>query len=347
MDPLGLAGAPLWLNALAFCAAAVVVWIVGGRLTRSVDAAASRTRMDRAFAGMLLLGGITSLPEAANILTSAAIGSPELGVNNLLGSAAINVLFLAVADAFIGRTAVTGIVARPSVLMMGTLCMLVLILIAGAVTLDDVPVGGVGVASLLICAVSLGAFWLSTGYDRRSPWGISDGGAQEHSDVGSDESSAPLARLWLQVSVYGALIFAAGYLLSVSGDSIAAQTGLGSAIVGFALIGIATSLPELSTIVAALRLHRAEMAFGQVLGTNFIILALILPSDIAYRGEPVTTRLGTFETISALLGATLVGIFMVGLLEHRDRTILRMGYDSLAVILVFLGGVALLAVATG
>ncbi|WP_129791299.1 sodium:calcium antiporter [Sphingosinicella sp. CPCC 101087] len=343
MGPLDLSGAPLWVSAAVFAVAAAVVWIVGGRLTRSVDAIADRTRVDQAFAGMLLLGGITSLPEAANILTSGSIGRPELGLNNLLGSAAINVLLLAIGDAFLGREAATGIVARPSVLMMGTLCMLVLILVAGAILLDDYAFARIGVSSLVICAASLGAFWVATGYDRRSPWSVSGEAVRRAPTAAGDEAAVPVSTLWSRTAAYGGLIFAAGYALSQAGDSIAVQTGLGSAMVGFALIGIATSLPELSTIVTALRLRRAELAFGQVLGTNFINLSFFLPSDLVYRGGPVTERLGTFEIVSALLGAMLIGIFMVGLLEHRDRTILRMGYDSLAVILIFIAGLALLA----
>ena len=80
-----------------------------------------------------------------------------------------------------------------------------------------------------------------------------------------------------------ALIFAAGYALSQTGDAIATQAGLTSAIVGFGLIGTATSLPELVTIIAALKLGRPEMAFGQVLGTNFVNLALIPLGDAVYR----------------------------------------------------------------
>ena len=71
---------------------------------------------------------------------------------------------------------------------------------------------------------------------------------------------------------------------------------------------------------------------------------MILLADLVFAGGPVIDELGRFEVISALLGATLIGIFMVGLLEHRDRTILRMGYDSAAVIVVF--GLALLVVSS-
>lgn len=342
--PLSEAAAyPLWANSLIFLASGIVVWFAGVRLTRHLNAIAQRTGMGHAFVGMLFLGGITSLPEVANVTNASIIGNPSLAINNLLGSAAINVLLLAVADAWVGRQAVTSIVARPSTMMMATLCLLVLIAIAGAVTLGDVEVLGFGIASLLICVFSIGAFWLSAGYDARSPWSVKMDKADNEEpdeDAGPAES---LARLWLRTATDGALIFAAGYALSQTGDAIAQQTGLESAFVGFAFIGVATSMPELSTILTALRLRRPEMAFGQVLGTNFINLSLMPLSDALYTKGSVIDELGKFEVVSALLGATLIAIFMVGLLEHRDKTILKMGYDSAAVIVIFALGFTALA----
>ena len=64
---------------------------------------------------------------------------------------------------------------------------------------------------------------------------------------------------------------------------------------GLALIELATSLPELSSITTALRLRRCEITFGQVLGTNFINLSLILLADAVFRGWPVVNELSRFE----------------------------------------------------
>src|SRR5690606_39246423 len=146
------------------------------------------------------------------------------------------------------------------------------------------------------------------------------------------------SRLWLLVAVYGALIFAAGFTLSRTGEAIAEQTGMTSALAGFALIGLATSTPELATILTALRLKRPEMAFGQVLGTNFVNLSLLPLGDALFDGGPIIDELGAFEVVSALLGASLIGVFLVGLLEHRDRTSFKMGYDSAVVIALFVLG---------
>lgn len=334
---------PIWVNLLIFAAAAGLIWFSGVRLTRATDAIASRTQLGHVFAGMLLLGSITSLPELANVTTASAIGNPALAVNNLLGSAAINIVLLAVADAMIGRRAVTSIVAHPSTMMMGVLCMIVLVAIAGAIVLGDVAIGPLGAASLAIGIASVGFFWLASGYDARARWAVEDAAAPPVEDEPAPHPHAPVSALWTRVAVNGALLFAAGYALSQVGDALATQLGLTSAIVGFALIGTATSLPELVTVILALKLKRPEMAFGQVLGTNFVNLSFLPIGDLVLAGDPVINGLGAFEAVSALLGAVLIGIIIIGLLEHRDRTIFKMGIDSACVLAVFAMGVALLA----
>lgn len=119
MTGFGKLGLPV--NASLFAMAAFIVWICGTRIIHAVDALARRTGMGQAFAGMVLLGGITSLPELSAVVSSAATGNAPLAVNNLLGSVSINVLLIAVADAAIGRRAITAEVGSASTLMQGAL----------------------------------------------------------------------------------------------------------------------------------------------------------------------------------------------------------------------------------
>jgi cation:H+ antiporter len=84
------------------------------------------------------------------------------------------------------------------------------------------------------------------------------------------------------------------------------------------------------------------MAFGQVLGTTFVNLSLLPLADFFYEGEPVINELGRFEVVSAC-GATVIGVFLVGLLEHRNRTVLKMGYVPRAVTAPSAAGLGLLA----
>lgn len=205
----------------------MIVWIGGVRLTHALDAISLKTGLGQAFVGMLLPGGITSLPEVANTLAAASRGIPALAINNLLGSAAINVLLLAVADAAIGRKAVTAVAAQPATMMMCALCVMVLCLVA--VAAGDIAVLGVGIWSSAICTVSVTAFFLASTYGKRAPWR----GPDEDQDAGADATPpmASLGRLILVAAIAGAAIFIAGYALSETGGALAKQTGLGTGFV--------------------------------------------------------------------------------------------------------------------
>lgn len=66
-----------------FGAAALLVWWAGRQLPAIASAIAERTGLGQAFAGMLLLGGITSLPELATATSAAALGAPALAFNKV------------------------------------------------------------------------------------------------------------------------------------------------------------------------------------------------------------------------------------------------------------------------
>lgn len=331
---------PLAANAAIFAVAAGFVWMAGTRLAVYVDGIATATGTGQAFIGMLLLGGITSLPEIATVTSASWTGSASLAVNNLLGSAAANVLLLAVADAVLGRDALTSVVAKPSTLFQGTLGMMLLGMVAAAVLAGDVPFLGVGAWSTALLAACIAALWLSSEYERRHVWT-----AVKQDDAETEEPRTPeqpLRTLAVKTAAAAAVILVAGFFLAQTGDAIAKQSGLGVGLVGLVLLAFATSLPEISSIVSALRLRRYEMAVGDIFGTNLFNIALLFVADLSYPGGPVLSEAGAFEGVAALLALVLTGVFVLGLLERRDRTVLRMGYDSVAALLIYGAGLLIL-----
>ncbi|MGE3915829.1 MAG: sodium:calcium antiporter, partial [Hyphomicrobiaceae bacterium] len=151
-----------------------------------------------------------------------------------------------------------------------------------------------------------------------------------------------LAALIGKTAAAGVAILAAGYVVSRSAEVIADTTGLGQSFVGAALVAISTSLPELSTVLAAVRLNLYTMAISDILGTNLFDVALLFVVDAASSGKSVLSSAGSFATVGANLGIMVTGLFLVGLSERRDRTILRLGVDSAAVLVAYLGGLVLL-----
>jgi cation:H+ antiporter len=336
------------LSALLFAAAAVVVWRAGTRLAGYADRFASATGLSGAVVGLVLLGGITSLPEIATSGTAAVTSGPALAVNNLLGGVSFQLLILAIADAVMGRDALTARLPRADVLAYGAMNVVLLVIAAGAAATGDLEIWstGVGLGSVLIVLAYAGCVLAAREIDKSSPWRpVIDGAPtmpDEEEEGAGEPSGDSLLKVVLLLVATGVVILVAGYLLTRSGEALAERTGLGSAFFGATLLAGATSLPELSSAIAALRLNKPQLAIGDVFGGNLFDVGLILMVDLLDGAGPALSAAGPFEVIAALLGAVLAAVFIIGMVERRDRTILRMGWDSCAVVLIYLASLPLL-----
>lgn len=328
--------------AAVFAAAAAAVWVAGARLARYADAIAEKTGIGRAFLGMILLGGITSLPELAVAVTATVEGHPLLSINDVLGAAAINVLLLAVADAVMGRRALTSTVPSPALMLQAALSMTLLAMVAAAVITGDRNFLGIGIWSWLMLAVYVTGVVLLANSRASRQWKPVSGEVMQAPDSHPRKGSMPLQRLVLLTCVAGLVIIAAGFLLAQTGAALAEQTGLGTSFFGAVFLGFATTLPELSTILAAVRLRQYEMAMSDAIGTNLFNVTILVLVDALHDGEPVLQEAGRFAAFSALLALLLTATFLVGMLERRDRTVLRMGIDSAVVLVAYLVGVVVL-----
>ena len=71
-------------------------------------------------------------------------------------------------------------------------------------------------------------------------------------------------------------------------------------------------------------------------------LALIPVADLFFRSGAILSQAGRFEMVAALLGIILTCVYIIGLLERENRTVLRMGYDSIAAFVIYSIGLATL-----
>lgn len=335
------------INLVIFSGAAVAVWFGGTKIAGYADELAQRFGWSQATLGLLLLAGVTSLPEIATSFTAALNDNASLAVNNLLGSIAMQVALLAVADALFGKRALTSVVPNPVVMLQGSLNVCLLTFVAIAIVVGDIAFFGAGgwTWGLLIAAVY--SFVKITEANGRHPWivGPNDRSVQSKSappQPGRPLQEDPIVRLPAKTAGSALVILTAGYVVAESGGVIAEQSGLGASFMGMAFVAIATSLPEASTVFASMRRGLFTMAISDILGTNILNIALLFGVDLFASGDPVLNSVGDFSTVGALLGVSVTGLFLMGLSERSDRTIGRMGIDSVFVLLIYLGGMVLL-----
>ena len=337
------------LNLAILAVAAVGVWIGGTSVAEFADELARRFDLSHAVLGLFLLAGVTSLPEIATSFTAAGTGNADLAVNNLLGSIVMQVVLLALADVIFGKRALTSMVPDPSVMLQGALNVILLSLVSIAVTVGDVLLFGAGAWSWGLLGASIYCLIkLAESGRQRKPWVVNPDDREVAEKVEGDDDTPRKhthtgnARLFTLLALFAALILAAGYIVARVGETIAEQSGLGQSFVGFVLVAITTSLPEASTVFATMRRGFYTMAISDILGTNILNIALIAAVDIIDSDGPVLNRVGEFSALAAGLGITVTGLLLMGLAERADRTVWRMGIDSLLIVVVYAGGLALL-----
>jgi cation:H+ antiporter len=305
-------------NLAVFAVAAVVVWIAGVRITRYGNVISVRAGLGQALVGMLLLGGV-----------------------------AMQVAILAVADMASGRQAWTAVVPDPVVFLQGAFKILLLSVVAGAIIVGDVAALGVGLWMWLLLALCIFATRTLARARGRRPWRIADHDLEGAGQRRADREAAryrtrSLKAAIAMAAVTGGVIVMAGYVLSRTGDAIAGLTGVGQSLIGAVLVAIATSLPEISTVMTAARAGLYTMAVSDVFGTNLFLISLLFVIDAAAGGDPVLNGAGRFSAFAAIIGITVTTMYLAGFAERRDRTILGMGTDSAAVLLTYLAGLVVL-----
>ncbi len=341
---------PLGVNIIVFAIGAGVVWMAGTKLSQYVDLYADRTGMGKAFAGALLLGGATSLPELATTLTAAYGGAAELAGTNLLGGVVMQVAVLALIDAVVLRgRPLTLFSPQSSLLMIGVMLMALLALASAAVVSRELmSVAGIGFWPVFLFVAYLFSLWLIYRYEGNPRW-EPRGEIAEPPESARDLKDAhqqafanvSTTNLILRFSVACSFVLLGGITVAMTGEAIAEQSGIGQSFIGATLVALATSLPEFSTTYSAVRFGAYSMAAANILGTNSMEVALFLPAELAYREGPIFDTIPVSAAFLASMGIVVTSLYLWGILERRDKTILGMGVDSLTVLVVYVCGLAI------
>lgn len=215
--------------------------------------------------GLTIVAMGTSAPEAAVSITAAVKGTADITIGNVVGSNIMNILVILGVTALIVAVAVQQSTVRyeiPFVILVS-----VVLLAMGAL---DGKIGRMdGVILWLLFIVYLAYLFLMTKHKK------------EEEEAQANE---PVWKLMVFV-VLGAALIVLGADVSVDAASeIARVIGLSERFIGLTIVALGTSLPELCTSVVAARKGKADLAIGNIVGSNiFNILfvvgttALIIP----------------------------------------------------------------------
>ncbi|MFN2306444.1 MAG: calcium/sodium antiporter [Paracoccaceae bacterium] len=249
----------------------------------------------------------TSAPELLISVQAILDGVPGLALGNVVGSNVANILLVLGIPALLAtmhtsehdtRSSYLQMIAA-SVLFIGLCFMGILTSVSGVILLA-------ALAAMLIYAVVVARRHRSASLDL------------DLAEVeGADPSiSWPLIVLFLGLGIIGLPL---GANLLVDGSTnIATRIGVSDTVIGLTLVAIGTSLPELATTVMAALRRQADVALGNVIGSNMFNLLAIIGVATLFGPIPVDQQFLTFD-LWIMLGASLLLIPFVFMRRNITR----------------------------
>jgi cation:H+ antiporter len=336
---------------LIFAAAAAAIWAAGIQLSNSTDSLDFRLGFGEALGGVVLLAIATNLPEIAITASAALAHDLGIAIGNILGGIAIQTVVLVALDVAMGSE--SALTTRAASLVLGLESLLVVTLLAISVMgaqLSSSP-GRFEPAAILIAFGWLVGVWLVNRARHGLPWHDPSGNAPGAQDKPRGHSKAVMAERMSLVraatvfALAGAVTLAAGVVLENTGERIATHLGLSGVVFGATILAAATALPELSTGIRSVKLGDYQLAVSDIFGGNAFLPVLFLMASLL-SGSAVLPQAQPTDIYLTALAIVLTVVYTWGLIMRPRRQVLRMGIDSLVVLVLYAAGIAgLIAVA--
>lgn len=263
---------------------------------------ATRLSIPPVVVGVVVIGLGTSAPEFLVSGVAAARGDAGIAVGNIVGSNILNLTLILGVAGLVGSVAVASAVIRREV----PLAVGAVVVFAFTAWFGLSWVTGLLLAVLAACAVALLLRWAGRGR-----------GDQELAEEVEEFTDAPatvdmpvaVAALPGWVEPVRAVLALAGVLggaqlLVANAATIAADLGVSQVIIGFTLVALGTSLPELVTAIAGQRRGESDLVVGNLFGSN-LFNSLIGGSIVGFASGGVPATAGVALLVAMILTSGL------------------------------------------
>ena len=294
-----------------------VVWfsILASRYIDMIDRS---TKLSGAFLGGVLLSAITSLPELfTSISATVLIDNPSLCIGNILGSNLFNFAMLAVVILFFlkGFSASHLACSHKKVMILLFMMYAAVALNWQGIANQNIIFGGsspwfyLSITSIIVIALYI----LSVKYL------ACDSGSECGDD---DEDCLPVTlslRAIIVRFVFASLgIIVASIILTYITDDIATELNLGSGLAGAIFLGVATSLPEVTSTISLFRMRNFNIAFGNIAGSNVFNYFVLAIADLLYINGS-TYYFNDSKVVGLTVFGTVASIAIYIMLLNRNK----------------------------
>ncbi len=266
-----------------------------------VDGASSTAanfKVSKMLIGLTIIAFGTSAPEFAVSMQALANGSTDMVLGNVIGSNIINILLI------LGLAALI----RPIRVKANTICkelpICLLVSVLLVVLFLDIQISGGseniisrsdGIAIILFFLVFL-YYLIALARRKRS------------------NKKAEKAKFKISVSLILMALGIAGVIIGSnlivnSATTIATDIGVSERVIAMTVIALGTSLPELVTTLTAARKGEAELAVGNIIGSNIFNICIVLGVPVALFGKVTPGSFQVVDLVMLVVSAVILFIF--------------------------------------
>lgn len=316
-----------------FVGAAIIIWS-GTRLSRYGDQLADMLGWGKMFMGIILIAGITSLPELLSGISSVAIiDAPDLAVGDIVGSCAFNILIISIMDIFYDPEKTVTSAAQTGHVIAASFGIIMLSAMGLAIIKPEIFgkfgwFGGFSVVFLVLYIFAIRVVFL---FEKKQTNGKSAAVNRELN----------LRQVIIRFCLYAGLVMVAAATLPFFGERLAKVSGLGQSFFGTLFIAASTSLPEIAVSVAAIRIGLIDIAIGNIFGSNIFNIAILALDDLLYKKGPIFMHTSPNHLIPVLGTIVITAVGIIGLVYKSEKK-WKLGIDSAVIVVIYVAMMSML-----
>ena len=255
---------------------------------------ADKLHIPQLIIGLTIVALGTSAPEAAISISASVQGSADIAVGNILGSNILNILII------LGITSViTPLAVQKSTVKYEIPFVIIISVIFGLIGLFDNSIGFIdGILLWVLFIAYIAYLFIMTKKGKIQ--------ADESDDEDNDKKPKKVWQLILFGIIGIALVVFGSNITVNAATEIATMFGMSERFIGLTIVALGTSLPELVTSITAALKKNADIAIGNIVGSNifnilFVIGTSAMITPVAYQNQFLIDSIFCVATAMLLL----------------------------------------------
>lgn len=235
--------------------------------------------------GLTIVAMGTSAPEAAVSISAAISGNADITIGNIVGSNILNIFIILGISAVITTLAVASSTIKYETPFM--ILVTILLLVLGL----DKTIGLIDGIILIIAFIAYLTYLFIMAKNNKE-----------------EQPEAKQMAIWkaILLTIIGLALIILGSNVTVdAATAIAKAFGVSERFIGLTIVALGTSLPELFTSVSAARKHNADIAIGNIVGSNIFNILFVVGISSIIIPVPFASNF-IFDTIVAIIAAALL-----------------------------------------